>query len=112
MILLWPGKPRKGQGLKMVTAQAVSRALGAHFKRSENSATRIRGWHYYTAGFEVMQSGFKAVVRYQTSSQRNQESIDIESLMNEYTNLLIAKGYTVSPITYWGSPAIIVSKEN
>jgi hypothetical protein len=108
----YQGKERIREAMKTVTAQAVSRTLGTQFKRSETGTTRIRGWHYFTAGFEVIQSGFKAIVRYQASSDRNRQPVDLDSLMNEYTTLLASKGYTVTQMTYWGSPAIVVSRDN
>lgn len=45
-------------------AAAVSRLLKKNYSKSESSATRIRGWHHTSTGFEVTQGSTSVWVRF------------------------------------------------
>jgi hypothetical protein len=98
--------------MKTVTASAVSRTLKTKFTRSTSGSTIVRGYHYFSGGYQVIQSGNYAVVRYQMSSSRRSGMIDINEIMESYSAFLTAKGFRVTPTEWWGRPAILVSKEN
>jgi hypothetical protein len=86
-----------------MNAATVSKALKANgFLRSEQTTTRVKGWHDVTTGFEVKQGHSVPVAVFYTfgsgfykSNTQNEAEVRSAKLQS-MAKLLIAKGYEVS----------------
>jgi len=88
-----------GQPIQRTNASAVSRILSKQFNKSESSATRIRGWHHTSTGFEVTQGHTNVWVKFiykNTDASRDswKRAAEMrEQMLPAYATLLASKGY-------------------
>lgn len=82
------------------TAQGVSLTLTkANHTRSKKTATRIRGYNTWTAGFETTQAGRGVRISYNHNSEnRNPDHNHARATITRIAETLQAKGYTVEPL--------------
>jgi hypothetical protein len=79
----------------MSKAAGISRVLkNSHFPRSTEMATRIRGWHNFTAGFVAENHGDVVVVAYNFGGSFNQGTDDQRTaVLLGMFNALTLRGY-------------------
>jgi hypothetical protein len=79
----------------MSKAAGISRVLSnSHFPRSTEIATRIRGWHNFTAGFVAENHGDFVVVGYNFGGSFNQGTEDQRvAVLLGIRNALTLRGY-------------------
>jgi hypothetical protein len=100
---------------KTANASVISRKLAVAFTRSTESATRIRGWHDTTAGFNVSSFPKGVLVTWQLASEATGEDrtarMDrkrrMTDAMNEYLREL---GYETTIID--GVAIAMINKEH
>jgi hypothetical protein len=97
---------------KTPTASGISRLLAAAgFERSESSATRIKGWRNYSAGYSATGDG-PGVVRVRHRFEDRRDQLDPEKYrvaLQRYATVLALHGYATE-IDGWD--LIVTAKED
>jgi hypothetical protein len=82
------------------SAAAVSRVLGATFRKSVTYATRVSGWYNTHEGFVVEQFGEKVLVTYEQGNWATNDRAELnrvmDSTLGQYASYLRNKGYEVT----------------
>lgn len=88
---------------KTPTPQAISALLRkAGFERSVSSATRIKGWHDYSAGYMARGYGADSVeVRHMTGFDRGERAARARGeMLGRYADAITAAGWAVERTDY------------
>jgi len=98
----------------MPNASAISRILSnAHFIKSTEATTRVRGYHLTSEGFRVVAASHSARVYYEFGDWAHKRWDEVAARREEafarMTSLLINKGYEVS--THALQPSVLVVKK-